>query len=54
LQLDILTTDDKVDAIVEAIVKSGRTGEVGDGKIVVYDVQKVVRIRTEEQDAAAI
>jgi len=54
LQLDILTTDDKVDSIVDAVIDSGKTGEVGDGKIVVYDVQQVVRIRTSERDAAAI
>jgi len=54
LQLDILTTDDKMDAIVDAIIQSGRTGEVGDGKIIVYDVQQVVRIRTSERNAAAI
>ncbi len=54
LQLDILTTDEKVDAIVDAIVSSGRTGEIGDGKITVFDVAQVVRIRTGEEAAAAI
>ena len=54
LQLDILTTNDKVDDIVQAILSSGRTGEVGDGKITVCDVSQVVRIRTGEQAEAAI
>ncbi len=54
LQIDILTTSDKVDQIIETILESGRTGEVGDGKISVYDVQQVVRIRTAEQGAHAI
>lgn len=54
LQLDILTTNEKVDAIINAIVSAGKTGEIGDGKIVVYDVAQVVRIRTSETDAAAI
>ncbi len=54
LQLDILTTGDKVDSIVEAILQSARTGDVGDGKISVLDVQQVVRIRTAEKDAKAI
>jgi len=54
LQIDILTTDDKVDSIIEAIVRSGRTGEVGDGKIAVFDVQSVTRIRTAERGAEAI
>lgn len=54
LQLDILTTGEMVDQIIEAILESGRTGEIGDGKISVYDVQQVVRIRTAERDAEAI
>jgi len=54
LQLDILTTDEKVDEIVSTIKASGRTGEVGDGKIIAYDVHHVTRIRTGEIGAAAI
>lgn len=48
LQIDILATTDKADAIIETIVAAGKTGEVGDGKIIVYDVGQVVRIRTGE------
>lgn len=54
LQIDILTTDEKVDEIVDTIVSAARTGEVGDGKVVVLDVQSVTRIRTAESGAAAI
>ncbi|RMG87380.1 MAG: P-II family nitrogen regulator [Bacteroidetes bacterium] len=54
LQLNILTTDEKVDEIVNTIIASGRTGEVGDGKIVVLDVQQVIRIRNGETAEAAI
>lgn len=54
LQIDILTTDDMVDAVVDAIISSGKTGEVGDGKIIVYDVQEVVRIRTGEKGSQAV
>lgn len=54
LQIDILTTDDMVDAVVDAIISSGKTGEVGDGKIIVYDVQEVVRIRTGEKGFEAV
>ena len=39
---------------VEAILKSARTGEVGDGKVFVLPVEKVYRIRTGEEDAAAV
>lgn len=54
LQIDILTTDDKVDAVVDAIISAGKTGEVGDGKIIIYDIQDVVRIRTGEKGSAAV
>jgi len=54
LQIDILTTDDMVDAVVDAIISSGKTGEVGVGKIIVYDVQEVVRIRTGEKGSEAV
>ncbi len=42
------------DNAVTAIVEAGRTGEVGDGKIFVYPIQQVVRIRTGERDEAAL
>ena len=54
LQLDILTEDKNVDAIVEAIIKSAKTGEVGDGKVTVLSVDQVTRIRTGEKDSDAI
>lgn len=54
LQLDILATDEMLDQIIEAIMSAGRTGDVGDGKITVFDVQSVTRIRTAETGAEAI
>lgn len=54
LQLNILTTEDKVEKITKTIVSAARTGEVGDGKIAVYPVDSVVRIRTGEVDESAI
>jgi len=54
LQIDILTTDEMVEGIIEAIMKAGRTGAVGDGKITVCDVSQVVRIRTGESAASAL
>lgn len=54
LQIDILTTNEKVDAIIDAILSAGKTGEVGDGKITVCDVSQVVRIRTGERAASAL
>lgn len=54
LQIDILTTDDKVDLVVDTIVSSARTGEVGDGKVMVYDIESVTRIRNSDKNADAI
>ncbi len=54
LQLDILTTDERVEAISGVITQAAHTGEVGDGKIVVLNVETITRIRTQEKDAAAI
>ena len=46
--------DDLVDQVVDAIVKAAKTGKVGDGKIFVTDIQRVVRIRTGELDDSAL
>ena len=54
LQIDILANPEMVEPIIQAILSAGRTGEVGDGKIVVLDVEQVVRIRTSETGSAAI
>jgi nitrogen regulatory protein PII len=54
LQINILAAEEKIDSIIETILKFGKTGDVGDGKIIVYDVEKVVRIRTGETDGEAI
>jgi len=43
-----------VDQVIEAIIKSAKTGKVGDGKVFVFDLAQVVRIRTGERDASAI
>ena len=54
VRLEIGVSDDFVDTTVETIVKAARTGEVGDGKIFVSPVERVVRIRTGETDTAAV
>jgi nitrogen regulatory protein P-II 1 len=43
-----------VDSAIEAIVRSARTGKIGDGKIFVTSVEQVIRIRTGETDEAAV
>ena len=54
VKIEIVLTDELVDACVEAITTSARTGKIGDGKIFVSDVSRVVRIRTGEEDIAAV
>lgn len=54
MMLEIGVSDPFVDRAVGAVLSAARTGEVGDGKIFVLPVEKVYRIRTGEQDAAAV
>jgi nitrogen regulatory protein P-II 2 len=53
-KVEIAVVDGLVDQVVEAICKSAQTGKVGDGKIFVFDLTQVVRIRTGERDESAI
>ena len=52
VEVTVKTSD--VDRCVDAIVKAARTGKIGDGKIFITSVERVVRIRTGEQDESAI
>lgn len=54
VRLEIGVSDPFVERTVEAILSSARTGEVGDGKVFVLPVSKVYRIRTGEEDQAAV
>jgi nitrogen regulatory protein PII len=45
---------DLVDQVIEAIMKSAKTGKVGDGKIFITDIERVIRIRTGETDDSAL
>ncbi len=54
IKLEIVTADDKLDDAVAAIVKSAKTGKIGDGKVFVSTVEEAVRIRTEETGVAAV
>jgi nitrogen regulatory protein P-II 2 len=53
-RLDIAVRTDLVEQVVEAIVKTAKTGKVGDGKIFISDLQRVIRIRTGETDNSAL
>ncbi len=52
--LEIAVRKEMVDQVIDAIVKAARTGKVGDGKIFVTDLQRVIRIRTGETDKSAL
>jgi nitrogen regulatory protein P-II 1 len=50
VKIEIVIADDQVDRCIEAITNAARTGKIGDGKIFVTNVERVVRIRTGESD----
>jgi nitrogen regulatory protein PII len=54
VRFEIAVSDDFVEATIEALCEGGRTGEVGDGKIFVIELDQVVRIRTGETANAAV
>ena len=54
VKVEVVTTDALVSKAVDAIVKSAKTGKIGDGKVFVLPVDDVIRIRTEERGDAAI
>ena len=54
VKIEIVTSDDKVQTAIETIIKNARTGRIGDGKIFIYSVAEVVRIRTGETGDEAV
>jgi nitrogen regulatory protein P-II 1 len=54
IRLEIAVNENFVEPAVKAIIKGAKTGETGDGKIFVLDLQECVRIRTEERGSVAI
>lgn len=53
-KIEIVATDADVEQIIQCILKAGRTGEVGDGKIFVYEALEAYRIRNNEQGEEAL
>ena len=54
IKLEVAVTSDQVERVVEAIQGAANSGKIGDGKIFVYDLEQVVRIRTGETGAEAL
>ena len=53
-RIEVAVRSELVDQVVEAIVKAAKTGKVGDGKIFITDIDRVIRIRTGETDNSAL
>ncbi|MDN4504120.1 P-II family nitrogen regulator [Alteromonadaceae bacterium BrNp21-10] len=54
VKIDLIVDDNDVERCIEAIMNTANTGKIGDGKIFVTDVQRVIRIRTGEENSDAI
>ena len=54
IKIEVVVEDNKSEKVVDAILRTAKTGQVGDGKIFIYDVKDVIRIRTEESGQEAL
>nr|YP_536935.1 nitrogen regulatory protein PII [Neopyropia yezoensis]Q1XDN3.1 RecName: Full=Nitrogen regulatory protein P-II [Neopyropia yezoensis]AGH27579.1 nitrogen regulatory protein PII [Neopyropia yezoensis]QFZ66915.1 nitrogen regulatory protein PII [Neopyropia yezoensis]ULU28901.1 nitrogen regulatory protein PII [Neopyropia yezoensis]WKD83410.1 nitrogen regulatory protein PII [Neopyropia yezoensis]BAE92378.1 nitrogen regulatory protein PII [Neopyropia yezoensis] len=54
IKIEIIISDDKVEKIVETIIKASKTGEIGDGKIFISSIERVIRIRTNDLNFEAL
>ncbi|MCI5222204.1 MAG: P-II family nitrogen regulator [Candidatus Electrothrix sp. AR4] len=54
IKMEIIVETEMVDRVIEVVVEAARTGKIGDGKIFVLPVEKIVRVRTGEADSDAI
>jgi nitrogen regulatory protein P-II 2 len=54
IKIEVAIDDSQLNAVIESISKSANTGKIGDGKIFVYDLEQIVRIRTGETGSEAI
>ena len=54
IKIEVVVEDEKVENVIDAIVRTAKTGQVGDGKIFIYDIHEVIRIRTEESGKEAL
>ncbi len=54
IKIEVVVEKEKAEKVIDAILRTAKTGQVGDGKIFIYDVQDVIRIRTEESGKEAL
>ena len=54
IKMEMIVATEQVDAVINTIAEAARTGKIGDGKIFVSDIDKIIRIRTGETDNEAI
>ena len=54
IKVEVVVADDRVEAVIDAIVKAAHTGKIGDGKIFVSPIEQVIRIRTGETNESAV
>ena len=54
IKIDVVVKDEMVESVINAIVNSAKTGNIGDGKIFVSSLDEVIRIRTEERGSEAV
>lgn len=54
VKVEIVISGENVDGVIDAITKVARTGEIGDGKIFIYNIENAIRIRTGEKGQSAI
>nr|YP_010338325.1 nitrogen regulatory protein PII [Bangia atropurpurea]UNJ18275.1 nitrogen regulatory protein PII [Bangia atropurpurea] len=54
IKIEIIINDDKVNTITDTIIKTAKTGEIGDGKIFISNIEQVIRIRTNDLNSDAL
>lgn len=54
MKIEVVVAEAQVDQVIDAVIGAARTGKIGDGKIFVSDVERVIRIRTGEENEAAV
>jgi len=54
MKIEVVVDDDQLEKILEAILTHAKTGQVGDGKIFIYNIEDVIRIRTDESGPEAL